>query len=353
MPDMRGPSLNVMLCGQENNLIDRRTFATGLISAAAGSALLPTVHAQAADYGRILPPAAPQISTRAKEGHGARGATSGKALIVSDAWWTDMWIGIKANDIKNLGPVLFRDVRLERYGPMIVMRGSPEIVLERIESTAGKPSSYGMGLLRATDRIGRLRASNLRFSGAREIDNVNDAFAAICLWGKGDDDVCKDWEITRFDFANVVMKQGKRYRNADGISVERGHDDGLIEHGVIRNVSDAGIDCKGANCRINQVDIADARESLKLWDSSTRHGRIISRSPRFAHVIVAGSGRPEPIVIDRLECHGDPARPVVAFEGAPRDVVIRTLIVPGGQRLFSLAQRSKGSTLRVNGRRVL
>jgi len=334
-------------------LIDRRTFATGLICAAAGKAFLPTVHAQAADYGRILPPAPPRISTRVKKGHGAQGASTGRALSVSDAWWTDMWIGIKANDIKNLGPVRFRDVRLERYGPMIVMRGAPEIILDRIESIEGKPSSYGMGLLRATDRIGRLQASNLRFSGAREIDNANDAFAAICLWGKGEDDVCTDWQITRFDFANVVMKQGKRYRNADGISVERGHDDGLIEHGMIRNVSDAGIDCKGANCRINQVEIAEARESLKLWDSSMRHGRIVSRSPRFAHIIIAGSGRPEPIVIDRLECHGDPSRPVVAFEGAPRDVVIRTLIAPEGQKLHSIAQRSKGSTLRVNGRSVL
>ena len=232
---------------------------------------------------------------------------------------------------------------------MIVMRGAPEIVLERIESTEGRPSSYGMGLLRATDRIGRLRASNLRFSGAREIDNANDAFAAICLWGKGDDDICTDWQITRFDFANLVMKSGKRYRNADGISVERGHDDGLIEHGVIRNVSDAGIDCKGANCRINQVDIAEARESLKLWDSSSRHGRIVSRSPRFAHIIVAGSGQPGPIVIDRLECHGDPSRPVVAFEGAPRDVVIRTLVAPDGQKLFSVNNRARGATLRVNG----
>ena len=160
-------------------MIDRRTFASGLAGTVAGCALLPALPAQAADYGRILPPAPPKITARAKQGYGARGATPGKALTVSDAWWTDKWIGIKANDVKDIGPVRFSDVRLERYGPMIVMRGAPEIVLERIESTEGRPSSYGMGLLRATDRIGRLRASNLRFSGAREIDNAND---------NGDDD---------------------------------------------------------------------------------------------------------------------------------------------------------------------
>lgn len=334
-------------------MIDRRTFAAKLICAAAGSALARSIPAEAAEYGRILPPAPPRVTTRRQKGRGALGAATGKRLAISDSWWTDKWIGIKANDVKDLGPVSFRDVKLERYGPMIVMRGAPSIILDRIESTQGEPSSYGIGLLRATDRIGMLRASNLRFSGAREIDNVNDAFAAICLWGKGEDDICRDWEITRFDFANIVMTKGKRYRNADGISVERGHDDGLIEHGVIRNVSDAGIDCKGANCRINQIEIEGARQSLKLWDSSSRHGRIVSISPRFAHVIIAGTGRREPIIIDRLECHGNPDRPVVAFEGAPRPVVIKTLVAPDKQKLFSQALRSAGSSLHVNGLKIL
>lgn len=332
-------------------MINRRQFGLGCgVAGAAGFSF--RIPALAAPYGKILPPEPPRITTPRKEGEGARDISSGKSLTVSDAWWSDKWIGIKANDTKDMGPVRITDVRLERYGPMIVMRGSPEILLNRIESLDARPSSYGMGFLRATDRIGRLRARNLRFTGAREIDNVNDAFAAICLWGKGADDVCRDWEITRFDLRNLVMKKGKRYRNADGISVERGHDDGLIEHGVIQNVSDAGIDCKGANCRINQVDICGARENLKLWDSSTRHGRIISRSPRFAHIIVAGSGGQGPIVIDHLECHGDPSRPVFAFEGASREVVVRTLIAPTGQVIYIADERSMAVSLWVNGTKV-
>ncbi len=333
-------------------MIIRRQF--GRVCGVAGAVGLTfSVPALAAPYGRILPPEPPRITTPRKSGEGARKMSSGQSLTVSDAWWSDKWIGIKANGTKDMGAVHFTDVRLERYGPMIVMRGAPEILLDRIESLEARSSSYGMGFLRATDRIGRLRAHNLKFVGAREIDNANDAFAAICLWGKGAEDVCRDWEITRFDLRNLVMKKGRRYRNADGISVERGHDDGLIENGVIRNVSDAGIDCKGANCRITQVDIAGARESLKLWDSSTRHGRIISRSPRFAHIIVAGNNGQGPIVIDQLECHGDPTRPVIAFEGTSREVVIRTLVAPKGQILYTADERSMSASLRLNGTKVL
>jgi hypothetical protein len=332
-------------------LITRRQFGHS-IRAAGAAGLTFSVPALAAPYGQILPPEPPRITTPRKTGEGARNISSGQSLTVSDAWWSDKWIGIKANGTTDMGPVHFTDVRLERYGPMIVMRGSPEILLDRIESFEARPSSYGMGFLRATDRIGRLRARNLKLVGAREINNTNDAFAAICLWGKGTDDVCRDWEISRFDLRNLIMKKGERYRNADGISVERGHDDGLIENGMIRNVSDAGIDCKGANCRITQVDITGARENLKLWDSSTRHGRIISRSPRFAHIIVASSSGQGPIVIDQLECHGDPKRPVIAFEGSSREVVVRTLVAPEGQVLYTADDRSKAASLRVNGTKV-
>jgi len=315
----------------------------------------PTVPAEPVQYGAILEPEEPIITQEeASVGAGGINRKAGQSIAMKDAWWSDNWIGWKGNDsgANPLADVSCEDVFLERFGPLIVMRGAPSIYLNRIMSIEASVSSYGIGFLRATDTIGKLRAHNLTFRGEREITNANDAFAAICLWGK-DGDTCTDWEISRFDFRNVIMAAGNNYANADGISVERGHDLGLIEHGVIKNVSDAGIDCKGENCRINQVDIEGARQSLKLWDASDKHGRIISRSPRFAHIIAKPGGSTEAIVIDRLEAPDAPTKPIVAFESGPRKVVINTLIAPEEQKLFSVENAAEGSQLWINGSQVL
>lgn len=320
----------------------------------------PTVPAEPVQYGAIVAPAPPVITAEPQARGNPISRTAGQSIVQSDVHWTDSWMAWKGNDVSD-GPLVevrCEDILLERFGPYIVMRGAPSIQLSRIASLEARHSSYGIGFLRATDVIGKLRASDLRFVGADPVANANDAFAPICLWGK-DGDTCTDWAIERFDFRNVIMAEGGNYQNADGISVERGHDFGLIEHGVIKNVSDAGIDCKGYNCRINQVDIESARQSLKLWDATPHHGRIVSRTPRFAHILAASDNEQvldEPIIIDRLEAPDAPDKPVVAFEGG-KTVIIKMLIAPEGQKLYTTTGKArtadKPAELWVNGERVL
>ena len=323
----------------------------------------PTVPAEPVKYGAIIEPAEPVITAEEPiKGWGAINRKAGQSIVQSNLWASDNWIGWKANGTESnpLEEVRCEDVLLERFGPYIVMRGAPVIDLRRIKSVEAGTSSYGIGFIKCTDTIGSFRAVDLIFDGEGIAQNANDAFAAVCLWGKDQgSDICTDWQIERFMLRDCLMATGDNYANADGISVERGHDQGLIEHGLIDNCSDAGIDCKGYDVRINQVDIANCRQSLKLWDASNRIGRIISRTPRFAHILAASDNEQvedEPIVIDQLELYGDPGRTVVAFEGQ-KNVVIKSLVHHEAEiselKMFTKTNKAEGSTLWVNGIQVL
>ena len=323
------------------------------------------VPAEPIQYGAIIEPEAPVLEGVEKVVFGVQmRKTDGDSIDIANRWWADKYMGYRAS--ARLAYVNCEDIMLHNYGPMIVMRGCDDIYINRVWSLDARHSeTYGIGILRATDTLGKIRVTNTKFVGSEPLPNSGDPRAVFCLQGKDGDDVCTDWELSRFHYENCVMlpklnedgsvASDSRYLNVDGISIERGHDDGVIEHGFIDNCSDAGIDCKGHNVLINQVDIANCRQSLKLWDTSERYGRIISRTPRFAHILAASSSQQvegERIVIDRLECPDAPTKPVVAFEGR-KDVVIRTLIAPEGQKLFTKTNDADGSTLWVNGTQVL
>lgn len=316
------------------------------------------VPAQPSPYGAIIEPEEPVITAPQMPGWGPVQRKDGQSIIQHDAWRTDRYAAWKADDVR-LELVNVSDILLERMGPYIDMRGADSIRMSRVKSVEGKYTSQGFGLLRATDTIGSFYGEHLIFEAEGKSVNVNNAWAAICLFGKDVDDVCTDWSVQYFRFKNCLMADGEYYRNCDGIAIERGHDSGLIENGVIDTCSDAGIDCKGYNVRINQMDIASCRQSLKLWDGSDRHGRIISRTPRYAHILAASDNEQvadAPIIIDRLECPDAPDKPVVAFEGG-KTVIIKTLIAPEEQKLYTADSKAraadKPAELWINGSQVL
>ena len=61
----------------------------------------------------------------------------------------------------------------------------------------------------------------------------------------------------------------------------------------------------------------------------------------------------KPIVISQFEAPDAPDKPIVRFESGPRHVVIKKLIAPEGQKLFTVENAAQGSTLWINGEQVL
>lgn len=280
--------------------------------------------------------------------------SEGSSIVQSNAWLTDCYAWWAAGQV-TLANVDCSNILLESVGPYINMRGCPSIKLDRIKHINARYSrTYGFGIIRMKDAVGSFHASNLIWHGSQVIPNSNDAWAAVCGQGKNAGDGCADWSISRFDFRNCLMGAGSEYQNADGISLERGWINGLIENGYIENCSDAGIDLKGAGCTINQVHIKGCRQNLKLW-SSGDHGRIVTEDPGVAHFIVkpfAGSDPGEAIVIDRLEVLGDPDKPLFRYEdnsgGAGHvKIVVTELVAPEGQEIYQLASNRAGMTAEV------
>ena len=277
-------------------------------------------------YPRIAEPAAPNITAAPAvapmPGPVLWKPTAGKAVVIENTHMVDNPLRVKGGQLSAGVPqLILRDVLAVKCGPLVQLRNVDQVVLERVASVDAYASgTYGLGLIRLTDRIGSLRVSDFRWEGAQEAPNTSDAWSVINLWGKDADDTCSDWQIRRGVIRNARMGSGSNYLNADGISTERGHTNGIIEDIFIEGVSDAGIDCKGVGCRIRQVEVRDARQSFKLW-SSGEHGRLVSRDPRFAHIISKPGAT---IVIERLEVSGDPTKPLVAFEDGPSHVIIKS-----------------------------
>lgn len=292
----------------------------GLTDEAVASPALRTVPTAPARPKNLSQPVAKGVWNKARR----------ESSVTTNRHFVDQWIGTKANGTL-LDRVEWRDVLAERYGPLVVSGGANEIVMERVWSLNAVPSpNYGVGLLTVSGPVGRMRIEDFKVVGGSPSPPSSKAMAAICMWGKWDEAGCSNWEIKRGVIDNLFMtKSSKRYENIDGISLESGWTDGLIEDIRIDGVSDAGIDLKGNNCRINMADISNARENLKLWRSSERHGAVVSRNPRFAHIISAG--RDGQNIFEYFEAHSA-GRPLVAFEG-PGNIHFRTLACHSDQKI--------------------
>ncbi|WNO54526.1 hypothetical protein [Stakelama saccharophila] len=223
------------------------------------------------------------------------------------------------------------DIEARNHGPLLRGSHMPGVVVERIAVTDGRRSpTYGIGIATLSNGIGHAVFRDLSYIGdlSSPADNSNDAWAAIALKGKNANDT-GTFVIDRFDFRNLFMAEGDNYRNADGISVERGYS-GTITNGRVMNASDACLDIKG-DVRIDNVQIAGCREGLKAW-SDQHHGVMEIGTNEIAAIIGKGtSAGPRTMTIDVLIVDGNPKVPLFRAEDGVFNLRIGTLIAAPNQ----------------------
>ena len=234
---------------------------------------------------------------------------------------------------RNAADFVMADIIATNFGPLLRGQAVPGIQVLRIRADAARANPVlGLGIANVSNGIGKAVFRDLTWIGDKNAPAINsdDAWAAIALKGKGASDV-GTFEISNFDFQNLIMAAGKNYRNVDGISAEAGYS-GTISNGQVLNASDACLDIKG-DVRVDNVYLSGCREGMKIWRSQ-KHGLIKLGTNAFVGIIGKGqAGVERRIDIDVLIAAGDPKTALFRAEGGPVILHIGRLVSHPGQVL--------------------
>jgi hypothetical protein len=94
----------------------------------------------------------------------------------------------------------------------------------------------------------------------------------IALAGKADGDVGGPWMIARV-IVTGIQSEGCSFLNGDGLSIERGYREILVQDAYFGWNSDAGADVKSPTARLERVTSEGNRRGFKFW-ADQRHGQL-------------------------------------------------------------------------------
>ncbi len=243
------------------------------------------------------------------------------------------------------------DVDARNFGLVVKLFNMPQLRVSRVKVTDGASSGssiYGIGIGHFTSYMTNVTFQDLIYRGDpdKPTRNIDDAWAAIALRGRGADDIGR-FSIDRFDFQDLFMEAGTYFQNVDGISTERGYS-GTITNGRIRNASDACLDLKG-DVSVNNVYVEGCYSGMKLWDDQD-HGLVEIGPNRSFNVIGKGTaGTIRQIYIETLILSGDPDMPMFRAEDGIVHLTVGTLIADPDQ-VLNADGSYPGSSVTVNHR---
>lgn len=278
-----------------------------------------------------LEPAAPEVSVKPSVKTTSQFLNSGE---FSRSNWTasNLSAVYKQQTDKTVTKLVLTDWTLRNCGVLFRNYGGPlqNVLIERIQHLGAKYSGgVGAGIFHTSnDECSNVVIRDCVYRGVKPITSPGDIYAVLTFAGKDANDHGKNFLLENLDFEGMWAdysgtQYAGQYLNRDGIAIERGYTDGEVRNAVIRNGSDAGIDCKAPRWRYDNVTVENFREGFKFWNDF-EHGALRSVAQRWGHIQVAsGPTAPRKIGIDWLEIDSDnPRTPLVVVEG-PHTVTVR------------------------------
>lgn len=190
----------------------------------------------------------------------------------------------------------------------------------------------GIRLRRADD----CEIANFDFSMRAEPQTGSHLPEGIAIYA-GSDILIRDGKVSGFRMADEIdPNTGKlRYRNGDGVAVERDVTGLRIRNVIAEDNSDGGFDLK-PDCELENLTAIRNGKGFRIWGKA--NAGLLTSVDNGAAVHLAGGSS---LVVERLVCRSDRPAPVIVVEGGA------TLVIKSAD----LTSMPKGSTLvQYNGR---